>query len=60
MKQNRTECNIRSGFLRNTKHKGRKFMANLQTALNGFLFGTGFILAAMLFKAVLHTGICGG
>lgn len=24
----------------------------------GFLFGSGLILAAMLFRAVLHTGLC--
>ncbi len=26
---------------------------------NGFLLGAGMILAAMLFKAVLHSGFCG-
>lgn len=27
--------------------------------VNGFLFGSGLILAAMLFKALLHSGMCG-
>jgi len=35
-------------------------MTSLMQLANGFLFGSGFILAAMLFKAVLHAGICGG
>ena len=29
------------------------------TVVNGFLFGSGMILAAMFFKAVLHAGFCG-
>jgi hypothetical protein len=29
------------------------------TVVNGFLFGSGMIVAAMLFKAVLHSGFCG-
>lgn len=37
-----------------------KLEAGIMQVVNGFLFSTGFILAAMLFKAVLHTGICGG
>jgi hypothetical protein len=34
-------------------------LAQAMTVAQGFLFGTGLILAAMLFKAVLHTGFCG-
>lgn len=33
--------------------------ASLMEIANGFLFGSGLILAAMLFKAVLHAGFCG-
>jgi len=29
------------------------------SVVQGFLFGSGLILAAMLFRAVLHTGFCG-
>ena len=27
--------------------------------LNGFLFGSGLIIAAVLFKTLLHVGFCG-
>jgi hypothetical protein len=27
--------------------------------INGFLFGSGLILAAAFFRAALHMGICG-
>ena len=29
------------------------------TAVNGFLFGIGLIIAAFLMKALLHIGFCG-
>lgn len=29
------------------------------TAVGGFLFGVGMILAAFLMKALLHIGFCG-
>lgn len=28
-------------------------------ALNGFLFGAGFVAAAVVIKVLLHVGICG-
>lgn len=31
----------------------------VMNVVNGFLMGTGLILAAMLFKAVLGAGFCG-
>lgn len=34
-------------------------MPQVMTLVNGFLFGSGLILAAMLFRAVLHSGFCG-
>jgi len=34
-------------------------MNQFQTLSNGVLFGSGLILAAMLFKALFHTGFCG-
>lgn len=34
-------------------------MNALQQVANGLLFGSGMILAAMLFRAVLHAGFCG-
>lgn len=34
-------------------------MNQLNQVVNGFLFGSGLILAAMFFKAVLHSGFCG-
>lgn len=33
-------------------------MNSLIQVANGFLFGSGLILAAMLFKAVLHANFC--
>lgn len=30
------------------------------TIVNGFLFGTGMILAAFMLRALLHIGFCGG
>lgn len=33
-------------------------MNNLQTLLTGLLFGSGLILAAMLFRAVLGASLC--
>lgn len=27
--------------------------------VNGFLFGAGFITAAVIFKVILHVSICG-
>lgn len=27
--------------------------------IEGFLFGSGFIIAAFLFKSLLHIGLCG-
>ena len=33
-------------------------MNSLMQVANGFLFGSGMILAAMLFRAVLHAGLC--
>ena len=33
-------------------------MDAMRQVLNGFLFGSGLILASMLFHAVLHTGFC--
>jgi hypothetical protein len=27
--------------------------------INGFLWGTGLIIAAFVFKYVFHTGLCG-
>jgi len=29
------------------------------TVVNGFCFGSGMIVAAFLFKALLHIGFCG-
>ncbi len=29
------------------------------TMINGLLFGSGLILAAVLFKTLLHVGFCG-
>lgn len=34
-------------------------MNQLNEIVSGFLFGCGMILAAMLFRAVLHSGFCG-
>lgn len=33
--------------------------ATVMKVLDGVLFGSGLILAAMFFKAVLHSGFCG-
>ena len=33
-------------------------MESLQQVLNGFLFGTGLILASALMKVVLHMQFC--
>lgn len=33
-------------------------MTQVMTLVNGFLFGSGAILAAMLFKAVLGASFC--
>lgn len=30
----------------------------LMTFINGLLFGSGFIVAAVIFKTLLHVGIC--
>ncbi len=27
--------------------------------VNGFLFGTGFVIAAVVLRALFHVGICG-
>jgi len=29
------------------------------TFVNGLLFGTGFVIAAVVIKLLLHVGICG-
>lgn len=29
------------------------------TIANGFLFGTGLLLAVVVFKLLFHTGLCG-
>jgi hypothetical protein len=29
------------------------------TVVNGFLFGTGLILASVVFKILFHVGFCG-
>ena len=34
-------------------------MDQLNQIANGFLFGSGLILAAMLFRVALHSGFCG-
>lgn len=34
-------------------------MNSLMKVADGLCFGSGLILAAMLFRAVLHTGFCG-
>lgn len=39
--------------------RGRKMNTTLTQIANGFLFGSGLILAAMLFRAILHSGFCG-
>jgi hypothetical protein len=33
-------------------------MNNLMNVVNGFLFGTGFILAAEFWHVLFHFGIC--
>lgn len=40
-------------------NKEIKMNNSLMQIANGFLFGSGLILAAMLFRVVLHSGFCG-
>lgn len=34
-------------------------MSSLMTLVNGFLFGSGLILAAVAFKVAFHVSMCG-
>ncbi len=34
-------------------------MDNLMAVANGFMFGSGLILAALVFRLLFHVGMCG-